>query len=330
MNNHISIRLLVATIALGGLAACKTPDFSMPDLSLTRSTPAPVVQAPLRQPILPIPPGGKITVKPGDTIYAIAARYQVTPNSIIRDNQIGPPYMIEAGQKLSITPPRFHIVKPGDSIFSISQRYAVSQFQLAQQNGLDEPFTLSIGQRLDLPGALDFSVLDTGQPKGLAGANAIPAQPAVGESTASTGVATAAPVKKQAKRFVAPASGGAFTWPLEGQVVAEFGPAERGVHNDGINIAAASGTSVTAAATGTVAFIGRDIKSFGTLILVKHDGGIITAYAHLDGVAVKEGDIVSIGDKIGTVGSTGKVDSPQLHFEIRKSRRPIDPRNLIT
>lgn len=325
-----TVRLLVTTIALTGLAACKTPDFSMPDLSLTRDTPAPVVQAPLRQTILPIPADRRVTVQQGDTIYAIAARYQVTPNNIIRDNEIGPPYVIAEGQILIVNPPRIHVVALGDSIFSISQRYAVSQFQLAQYNGLDEPFALTVGQRLALPAEMDFSVLETGEPNGIAGANALPAQPATNDVAVSSGDATpSAPAPKTAKRFVAPASGGAFTWPVEGQVVAEFGPASRGVHNDGINIAAAAGTAVNAAATGTVAFIGRDIKSFGTLILVKHDGGIITAYAHLDTVSVTEGDIVSIGDKIGTIGQTGKVDSPQLHFEIRKSRRPIDPRSLI-
>jgi murein DD-endopeptidase MepM/ murein hydrolase activator NlpD len=131
------------------------------------------------------------------------------------------------------------------------------------------------------------------------------------------------------KRFVAPSGTGAFRWPIEGEIVTEFGPAARGVHNDGVNIAAAAGTDVRAAARGTVAFVGREIKSFGTLILVKHDGGIITAYAHLGEVLVKEGDVIEVGQKIATVGQTGKVDSPQLHFEIRRSRKPIDPRTLI-
>ena len=104
----------------------------------------------------------------------------------------------------------------------------------------------------------------------------------------------------------------------------------RGVHNDGINIAAVAGADVLAAAPGTVAFIGREIKSFGTLVLIKHKDGVITAYAHLDSVLIKEGDVVEGGQKIATVGQTGKVDTPQLHFEIRKARRPIDPRTLIS
>lgn len=119
-------------------------------------------------------------------------------------------------------------------------------------------------------------------------------------------------------------------WPVRGEVITEFGPAARGLHNDGINIAAVAGADVLAAANGTVAFIGREIKSFGTLILIKHKDGVITAYAHLDSVLIKEGDVVEGGQKIATVGQTGKVDSPQLHFEIRKARQPIDPRTLIS
>ena len=81
---------------------------------------------------------------------------------------------------------------------------------------------------------------------------------------------------------------------------------------------------------GTSAFVGTNIKSFGKLVLVKHDAGIITAYAHLGDISVKEGEIVTAGQSIGTIGKSGRVDSPQLHFEIRKSRQPVDPRSLIS
>ena len=97
-----------------------------------------------------------------------------------------------------------------------------------------------------------------------------------------------------------------------------------------MNIAANMGAPVVVSANGTVAFVGDNIKNFGKLVLVKHDGGIITAYAHLDSISVNEGDVLAAGDTIGSVGSTGRVGRPQLHFEIRKSRQPIDPRNLIS
>ncbi len=299
-------------LCLAPLAGCKAPN-----LSLTRDTPAPLLNAPLRQPREAIPPDGRVTVRDGDNIYAIAARYGVPPTSIIRDNQIGPPYAVAVGQVLRLTPPRVHVVGPEDSIYSLSQRYAVSQYQLAEANGVEAPFTLEVGQRLRLPDQLDFSVLDVA-PEATTIVVAVAAPPPVPAATPAV-----------RKRFVAPSGTGAFRWPVEGEIVTEFGPAARGVHNDGVNIAAAAGTDVRAAARGTVAFVGREIKSFGTLILVKHDGGIITAYAHLGDVLVKEGDVIEVGQKIATVGQTGKVDTPQLHFEIRQSRKPIDPRTLI-
>ena len=298
------------------LAACQTPN-----LSLNRSTPAKLIVAPLREPFEPIPPSQMVEVRANDTLYAVATRYQVTPQSVIEANGLQPPYNLRKGQTLKLVPRRTHVVRPGDSVYVISQRYAVSQYQLAQLNFLKPPFELKIGQKLQLPNSLDFSVLDVGLPDGVSGTNI--AQPA----PTKTSVPTA-----PRKRFVAPSLAGSsgFSWPVQGEIIAEFGPSQRGVHNDGVNIAASEGASVGAAAKGRVAFVGTNIKSFGKLVLVKHDGGIITAYAHLGDISVTEGDIVTAGQSIGTIGRSGRVDSPQLHFEIRKSRQPIDPRSLIS
>ena len=298
------------------LAACQTPN-----LSLNRSTPAKLIVAPLREPFEPIPPSQMVEVRANDTLYAVATRYQVTPQSVIEANGLQPPYNLRKGQALKLVPRRTHIVRPGDSVYVISQRYAVSQYQLAQLNFLKPPFELNIGQKLQLPNSLDFSVLDVGLPDGVSGTNI--AQPAPTKTSVP-----AAP----RKRFVAPSLAGSsgFSWPVQGEIIAEFGPSQRGVHNDGVNIAASEGASVGAAAKGRVAFVGTNIKSFGKLVLVKHDGGIITAYAHLGDISVTEGDIVTAGQSIGTIGRSGRVDSPQLHFEIRKSRQPVDPRSLIS
>ena len=298
------------------LAACQAPN-----LSLNRSTPAKLVVAPLREPVEAIPPNQIVEVRANDTLYAVATRYQVTPQSVIEANGLQPPYNLRKGQALKLVPRRTHIVRPGDSVYVISQRYAVSQYQLAQLNYLKPPFELKIGQKLQLPNSLDFSVLDVGLPDGVSSTNI--AQPTPTETSVPT-----AP----RKRFVAPSLAGSsgFTWPVQGEIITEFGPSQRGVHNDGVNIAASEGASVVAAAKGRVAFVGTNIKSFGKLVLVKHDGGIITAYAHLGDISVKEGDIVTAGQSIGTIGRSGRVDSPQLHFEIRKSRQPVDPRSLIS
>ena len=298
------------------LAACQAPN-----LSLNRSTPAKLVVAPLREPVEAIPPNQIVEVRANDTLYAVATRYQVTPQSVIEANGLQPPYNLRKGQALKLVPRRTHIVRPGDSVYVISQRYAVSQYQLSQLNYLKPPFELKIGQKLQLPNSLDFSVLDVGLPDGVSSTNI--AQPTPTETSVPT-----AP----RKRFVAPSLAGSsgFTWPVQGEIITEFGPSQRGVHNDGVNIAASEGASVGAAAKGRVAFVGTNIKSFGKLVLVKHDGGIITAYAHLGDISVKEGDIVTAGQSIGTIGRSGRVDSPQLHFEIRKSRQPVYPRSLIS
>ena len=145
-----------------------------------------------------------VTVRDGDTIYALAARYGVPPTSIVTDNQIGPPYSIFAGQQLRITPQRTHVVGPEDTIYSISQRYAVSQYQLAEANGLDVPFELIVGQRLILPASLDFSVLDL---RRTPLRRQRPAIPKVVQK----------PANAPRKRFVAPSGSGAFRWRSKGK-----------------------------------------------------------------------------------------------------------------
>ena len=307
------------------VAGCQAPSLEevKNTLTLKRDAPAQVVNAPLREARQVIPISGTVVVQEGDNLYRVATRYQVTPQSIINDNDLVAPYILYSGQVLRVKPSKTHVVKITDSLFSLSQRYAVSQFELARLNQLTEPYALTVGQILLLPEKLDLSVL---QIDGL--------EPDKVKTT-TTAAPSDTPVlqskKQPIKTFVAPSLGKSdFTWPVEGEVMTEFGPAERGVHHDGVKISAPFGTLVTTSAPGTVAFVGTELKRFGTLVLVKHEGGYITAYAHLDVLSVKEGDVLGDGTVIGQVGTTGYVDSPQLHFEIRKSRTPVNPRDLIS
>ena len=328
-------RLIVVTTALMALTACQASDFKLPEIevpkfSLTRETPAPVEVGGQRIARAPIPVNRQIVVQEGDNIYSLATRYQVTPQSLIHDNDLAPPYAVQPGQTLAITPQREHIVQPTDSLFSISQRYAVSQFHLAELNELNEPYSLVVGQALLIPDTHDFSVLDGS--KGVNTALARPAPNAIASvADANKNVVNVPKSKAPRKNFVAPsfASGDSFTWPLQGEIIQDFGPIGRGIHNDGVNIGANQGANVQTSAPGTVAYIGRNLKSFGSMVLVKHDGGYITAYAHLDDITVNEGDILGAGQVLGTVGQTGRVDSPQLHFEVRQSRQPINPHDII-
>jgi len=117
-----------------------------------------------------------------------------------------------------------------------------------------------------------------------------------------------------------------FQWPLRGRLISTFGASGDGQRNDGINIAINNGTPVHAAAGGTVSYCGNELKGFGNLVLIRHDNGYITAYAHVGNILVSRQDRVLPGQVIATSGSTGDVSSPQLHFEIRgANQRPVDP-----
>lgn len=121
-----------------------------------------------------------------------------------------------------------------------------------------------------------------------------------------------------------------FMSPVSGRIIAPFGSAGGGERNDGINIAATSGTPFRAAAGGTVTYAGNELKGYGNLILIQHADGYVTAYAHANSIGVERGQHVGRGDVIGTVGQTGNVDTPQLHFEIRLNMKPIDPKPMLT
>lgn len=114
-------------------------------------------------------------------------------------------------------------------------------------------------------------------------------------------------------------------WPVQGKVVAPFGPRSDGTHNDGVNIAVPMGTDVKAAESGVVAYVGDELKGYGNLVLIRHDNGWVTAYAHNDKLLVSRGEHVKRGQVIAKTGRTGLVDQPQLHFELRQGQKPVDP-----
>jgi len=116
-----------------------------------------------------------------------------------------------------------------------------------------------------------------------------------------------------------------FAWPVKGKITSRYGK-KGNKFNEGINIAAPAGTIVSSAASGKVIYIGKKIEGYGNLIIVKHkEDGIMTAYAHLQDILVSKGSEVSRGEGIATIGETGSVKNPQLHFSVRKGKKTIDP-----
>jgi murein DD-endopeptidase MepM/ murein hydrolase activator NlpD len=117
--------------------------------------------------------------------------------------------------------------------------------------------------------------------------------------------------------------------PVKGRVISNFGPKEGGLHNDGINISAPIGTPIKASENGVVVYTGNQLRGYGNLILVRHSGGWVSAYAHTSKFLVQAGDKVKQGEVIAQVGQSGSVSRPQLHFELRKGTRAVDPKSLI-
>lgn len=124
---------------------------------------------------------------------------------------------------------------------------------------------------------------------------------------------------------------GRFDWPVRGEVISDFGPKGGGRRNDGLDIAAAAGTPVRAAAAGKVVYSGGDVPGFGVTVLIQHEDGWVTVYGNLQTASVRMQQVVRAGEQIGAVGTSGGAPRPQLHFEVRYSPSPkfkakaIDP-----
>ncbi len=162
--------------------------------------------------------------------------------------------------------------------------------------------------------------------------SAVPSATASPSPPAATPPLSGRSAPETAKADPAPAAlphGAHFWWPLNGGVLTSYGAATGGGHNDGINIAAPRGTPIAATEGGTVAYAGNELRGYGNLVLIKHADGWISAYAHCDELLVKKGDQVYRGKAIAKVGETGNVSEPQLHFELRRGNRPVDPRQFL-
>jgi murein DD-endopeptidase MepM/ murein hydrolase activator NlpD len=282
--------------------------------------------------------GGTYMVEAGDTLYRIVSKTGASLADIVSVNNLSPPYILKLGQQLVIPSGLYHNVNAGETGIAIARAYGVSWSEIVSLNTLDAPYVLNIGQRLRLPAAASAAAsLPASQGIGDAGNLTAEQQAAAfslniddivtGGEPASAEAAPAQAVSASLASSIArPASfSGSFAWPLDGTLLSRFGSKGGGKVNDGINIAAANGLPVRASGDGVVVYSGNEIGVFGGLILVDHGGGWVTAYGHLGQLQVARGDKVKAGQTIGNVGETGYVDQPQLHFEIRKDRKPIDP-----
>lgn len=315
-----------------------------------------------------IPKGGTVRVEQGMTLYSISRANGLTVAQLAAANGIAPPYTVSTGRVLRIPgvaqarapKPSFvpqeeqdyasdepvkkasggrHRVRSGETLFSLGRKYGVSPYAIADLNGLPHDQSLNVGQSLRLPGGTAKSIVakvpaveeseqiasnddpvetdDTEQ-------NVTLKKPALDEE-----VPIAKPVQEQAARVDAVPTLGSMRWPVKGKIISEYGAKPNGLKNEGINIAVPEGTGVRAAESGVVAYAGNELKGYGNLVLIRHEGGWVTAYAHAKELFVKRGDIVKRGDVIAKAGQTGSVSSPQLHFEVRKGATAMDPLKFL-
>lgn len=283
-------------------------------------------------------------VRKGESLSLIAKRYHLNKNELVRMNGLKPPYRIVVGQRLMIGAPA---VAASGNPLDDSEAPAL------------EPTTKSdsrIVQLQPLPGVpTSTAPVGAAAPTAVSGATqplqvaaTLPAAQAsspmgnednyqdggmVDDSMLSS-PQDAEEMQEPEKKGVVPVgappeASGSYVWPVRGKIVKDFAKGGK-TQNDGLNISAPKGTPVVAVNNGVVAHAGNQLKGFGNVILVKHDKGLMTVYAHLDEVLVKRGDVVSAGQKIGTVGKSGTVKEPQLHFEIRKGTTPVDPKKHLS
>lgn len=279
------------------------------------------------------------TVKKGDTLYSISRGYSVDLSSLVQANQLDENNTIWPGQQLRMPSKTEHIV--------------VAQYDNTTDNtpiaAAPEPYdpasrTVETG---DVQVVWPNKVTDSNSPSPVlrssdnyAASDGTPSptlKPGSNNAYASKQSSTTikpvyrtaslkkpTPKKKQyySKRV-------SFSWPTRGKVISSYGPKKGGLYNDGINIAAPEGSSVKAADGGVVVYAGNELKGYGNLVLIKHHNGYLSAYAHNKNLLAKKGDVVDKGQVIAKVGKSGHVDSPQLHFSIRKGRKAVDPKKFL-
>ena len=323
---HIRINIFLAIVLALGLWACAP-----------RGTPAPLIIGGASAPVpeYPVAPHGRgsVVVQPGDTLYAISRYHQTALQELVETNNLAPPFIIKPGQVLRLPG------QPG----APPPPAASAQNQIA--SGVLAPPVSMPSKREDVviqtakAGVIQPSPSDPSPDSGedQTGAlsmedDAVPALPPPApvrkpiealEKTAALPAALPAATPAREPRLVR------FLWPAKGPILSDFGPKQNGLHNDGINIAMPPNGPVIAAGDGIVSYAGNGLRGYGNLLLIRHEGGWVTAYAHNTELLVEKGATVKRGQVIAKAGRSGGVPQDQLHFEIRQGAKAVDPKPLL-
>lgn len=295
------------------------------------ATPEPIADAPLAQ----APPvttgadalGTTYTMKAGDSLYEVARRHHVKYADLQQHNGITDVRKIRPGTVLKIPG-----ANAGPSTPAQSEVAAAPKAPATATPGASEAVTTApapshaeASPPADGPKLLNPSSPPAAPPS-TAASEPVTTPPAAPSEPGKI-IAAVDPVAKtgQADKPTGEKTGVRLRWPVQGKVISGYGARADGTHNDGVNLSVPLGTDVHAAEDGEVIYVGDDLKAYGKLVLVRHDNGWVTAYAHNDDISVKRGDKVARGQVVAKAGKTGPVDQPQVHFELRQDSKAVDP-----
>ncbi|MFW2374853.1 MAG: LysM peptidoglycan-binding domain-containing protein [Gammaproteobacteria bacterium] len=297
------------------------------------------------------------TVQRGDTLYSIAWRYEMDYREIAEWNSISAPFAIYPGQRLRMTPdsldgtigsedresiildrelseqietgdadvppgstgaskidseddltpavarPEKLMVQPGDTLYSLAREHQLTPQQLARWNVIRPPYEIYPGQEIRLSPAVHAYGTH----------NFVSVEKNEQNSQHTESLVKEAPLPSKVSQW---------HWPVMGNLVKTFNTRDR--LRKGIGIVGQPGQPVKAAAGGRVVYSGNGLISYGNLVIIKHSNDFLSAYAYNKKLLVKEGDSVESGEVIAHMGSIGKGPA-QLHFEIRKNGKPVNP-----
>jgi lipoprotein NlpD len=216
----------------------------------------------------------------------------------------------------------FYTVRRGDTLYSIALEHGADYREVAQWNSLDDPSKLSVGQVLRVTAPPQQSQpgvqVGAGPASGRIESRPLGSAPQQQQQKPAA-VAEAKPAPREEPRLLE-AQPLQFAWPVKGKVLAGFAEPRR----KGIDIDGKLGDPVNAAAAGRVTYVGSGIPGLGKLVVIRHDQGYITVYAHNQDVLVKEQQSVTRGQKIAELGASD-AERPKLHFQIRKGAAAVDP-----
>jgi murein DD-endopeptidase MepM/ murein hydrolase activator NlpD len=261
---------------------------------------------------------GSYTVQKGDSIYGLAMRMKVPMAELQQVNGIADVHKVKPGTVLKV---------PGTAVAEAAPAAGKLPPAVAQrESAAATPTAGGTGPRPVLlnPERSAAAAPPTG-PQPVTSDALPPSVDAKSPSKATNGATNSTDVAAAGTATAGLAPDVKLRWPAKGKVIGNYGPRADGTHNDGINISVPQGTDVHSAEAGVVAYAGSELKGYGNLVLVRHENGWITAYAHNSELIAKRGDRVKRGQVIAKAGMTGSVDKPQVHFELRQGSKPVDP-----